>query len=125
LLSRPDVAKDNWKLSGKGAGALWSLYAAAIDDRIQDCTCERGLVSYALLARTDRYLHNASIFVLDVLKHFDLPHVAAAVANRRLSLIAPVDAMKVPVDPAVARNAYRATFTAYQAAGVDGQFTIA
>jgi cephalosporin-C deacetylase-like acetyl esterase len=125
LLSRPDVAKDNWKLSGKGAGALWSLYAAAIDDRIQDCTCERGLVSYASLARTDRYLHNASIFIRDVLKHFDLPHVAAAVANRRLSLIAPVDAMKAPVDTAVARNAYRATFTAYQAAGADGQFTIA
>ena len=48
LLSRPDVAKDDWKLTGKGAGALWVLYAAALDPRIQDCTCERGLISYSV-----------------------------------------------------------------------------
>jgi cephalosporin-C deacetylase-like acetyl esterase len=125
LLSRPDVAKDNWKLTGKGAGALWALYAAALDTRIQDCTCERGLISYASLARTDRYLHNASVFVRDVLKHFDLPQVAAAVSNRRLSFISPVDAMKQRVDPAVARSVYKETLDTYQAARADGRFTIA
>jgi cephalosporin-C deacetylase-like acetyl esterase len=124
LLSRSDVAKDNWKLTGKGAGALWALYAAVLDPRIQDCTCERGLVSYASLARTDRYLHNASVFVRDVLKHFDLPQVAAAIAGRRLSIVSPVDAIKSRVDPAGARNAYKETFTAYQAAGAAGRFTI-
>jgi cephalosporin-C deacetylase-like acetyl esterase len=124
LLSRSDVAKDNWKLTGKGAGALWALYATAIDPRIKDCTCERGLISYASLARTDRYLHNASLFVRDVLNHFDLPHVAAAIAGRRLSLVSPVDAMNGRVDPGAARNAYTITLAAYQAAGADGRFTI-
>src|SRR5713101_9895496 len=66
LLSRPDVAKADWKIVGKGAGALWVLYAAALDSRIQDAACERGLISYRDLARTDRYLHNASVFVRDV-----------------------------------------------------------
>jgi hypothetical protein len=124
LLSRPDVAKDNWKLSGKGAGALWALYAAALDTRIQDCTCERGLISYASLARTDRYLHNASIFVRDVLNHFDLPQVAATVANRRLTVVSPVDAMKSRLDPAAARNVYKDAFTAYRAAGAEARFSI-
>jgi cephalosporin-C deacetylase-like acetyl esterase len=124
LLSRPDVAKADWKVAGRGAGALWVLYAAAIDPRIQDATCERGLISYRALARTDRYLHNASIFVRDVLKYFDLPHVAALVANRRLTLSSPVDAMKRRVDTEPARNAYEETFAAYRAAGADGRFTI-
>ncbi len=125
LLSRPDVAKNDWRLTGKGAGALWALYAAALDTRIQDCRCERGLISYASLARTDRYIHNASVFVRDVLKHFDLPQVAATVANRRLTFVSTVDAMKSRVDPAVVRSVYRDTFAAYQAAGADGRFSIA
>ena len=125
LLSRRDVAKEDWKLTGKGAGALWALYAAALDTRIQDCTCERGLVSYTSLARTDRYLHGASIFIRDVLKHFDLPQVAATVANRRLSMISPVDAMKQRVDQAAASSVYKETLAAYKAAGADGRFTIA
>ncbi|HUS06629.1 MAG TPA: alpha/beta hydrolase family protein [Bryobacteraceae bacterium] len=124
LLSRPDVAKDDWKLTGKGAGALWALYAAALDTRIQDCTCERGLVSYTSLAQTDRYLHNASIFVRDVLKHFDLPQVAATVANRRLRLISPVDAMRQRMDPEAAGSLYKDTFAAYEAAGARGRFAI-
>jgi cephalosporin-C deacetylase-like acetyl esterase len=125
LLSRSDVSKENWKLTGKGAGALWALYAAALDPRIKDCTCERGLATYASLARTDRYLHNASIFVRDVLKHFDLPQVAALVANRRLSLISPVDAMKSRVDPGTVRNLYQDTFASYRNGGADGRFTVA
>jgi cephalosporin-C deacetylase-like acetyl esterase len=124
LLSRSDVAKNDWKLVGKGAGALWVLHAAALDTRIQDTTCERGLISYTALGRTDRYLHNASVFVRDVLKYFDLPHVAAMIANRRLTLSSPVDAMKVKVDATAARNAYKVTSAAYEAAGADGRFAI-
>jgi cephalosporin-C deacetylase-like acetyl esterase len=124
LLSRPDAAKAGWKVMGKGAGALWVLYAAALDSRIQDATCERGLISYKDLARTDRYLHNASLFVRDVLKHFDLPQVAASVADRRLTIVSPVGAMKQKIDEAAARDVYKATFEAYKSAGADGRFAI-
>jgi len=118
LLSRPDVAKTDWKVVGKGAGGLWVLYAAALDSRIQDTTCERCLISYRELARTDRYLHSAGVFVRDVLKHFDLPQVAASISDRRLKIVAPVDAMKRRVDPAAARNFYKDAF------GANRQFTI-
>jgi cephalosporin-C deacetylase-like acetyl esterase len=124
LLSRPDAAKADWKVVGKGAGALWVLYAAALDARIQDATCERGLISYAALARTDRYLHSASVFVRDVLKHFDLPQVAASVADRRLTLSSPVDAMKARVELTAARSVYKEAFAAYQAAGAEDRFKI-
>jgi hypothetical protein len=97
-LSRPDVAKDGVRVVGQGAGALWALYAAALDVRISSVVAERGLVSYKGLAQTDRYAHSAGIFARDVLLHFDLPAVAAAIAPRPVTLVAPVDAMKRLVD---------------------------
>ncbi len=78
-------------------GALWTLFAAALDTRIQVVVCEAGLLSCGALCRSDRYLHGASMFVRNVLCHFDLPQVAAAVADRSLTLVAPVNSRERPV----------------------------
>ncbi|MGD0579556.1 MAG: alpha/beta hydrolase family protein, partial [Bryobacteraceae bacterium] len=56
-LSRPDVDSAGVDLIGKGAGALWALFAAALDTRISALVAERCLISYASLAGVDRYLH--------------------------------------------------------------------
>jgi hypothetical protein len=87
-------------------GALWVLFAAALDTRVTRAVCDGGLLSYGTLAASDRYLHSSSIMLPEVLKHFDLPQVAAAVGGRRLVLLDPVDAMKSPVDPAIARRTF-------------------
>jgi cephalosporin-C deacetylase-like acetyl esterase len=123
-LSRPDAEGHSVDMIGKGAGALWALFAAALEERIRAAVCEGGLLSYRTLARTDRYRHGAGIFIRDVLLHFDLPHAAAAVAGRRLVLLGPVDAMKRPVRLDTARAAYSWTSAAYRAAGAEGQFRI-
>jgi hypothetical protein len=99
-------------------GALWSLFAAALDARIQSAVCESGLLSFRSLCRTDRYLHGASVFVRNILLEFDLPQVAAAVAGRSLTLASPVDAMKNPVELRWAEAEYRWARDAYKAAGV-------
>lgn len=123
-LSRPDVdSRGVWAI-GKGMGALWVLYAAALDPRIQSAVCHGGLLSYRSLTAKDRYLHGADVFILDVLHHFDLPQVAAAVAGRRLTLLSPVDAMRQPVDIAAAAEAYRWTQDAYSAAGAQDLFHV-
>lgn len=109
---------------GQGAGALWVLFAAALDPRIKSVVAERGLLSYRSLAQLDRYTHSAGIFLRGVLERFDLPHVAAAVAPRPLTLRAPVDAMKRPVSAQVARDAYRFTLEAYRKAGAEDRFRI-
>ena len=80
--SRPDLEQSSVDVIGKGAGALWAICAAALDGRVGAVVAERGLISYASLTRADRYLHSAGVFVRDVLKSFDLPHVAAAIAGR-------------------------------------------
>lgn len=123
-LSRSDAGGGAVEMIGKGAGALWALFAAALDERVRAAVCEGGLLSYRTLARTDRYRHGAGIFIRDVLLHFDLPQVAAAVAGRRLVLLGPVDAMRRPVATPAARSAYEWTERAYEAAGAKGEFRI-
>jgi cephalosporin-C deacetylase-like acetyl esterase len=124
VLSRTDVDRAGVRLIGKGMGALWSLYAAALDTRILAVVLDGGLLSYRCLTRADRYLHGANIVIPDVLKHFDLPHVAAAVANRSLALLSPVDEMKESVDLQVARQAFEWTRAAYAAADAESEFVI-
>ena len=105
-LSRPDVDRAGLRVIGKGMGALWVLFAGALDPRVTRAVCDGGLLSYRTLASSDRYLHGASIMLPEVLKHFDLPQVAAAMAGRRLILLDPVDAMKSRVEPDTVRKTY-------------------
>jgi len=123
-LSRPDVDR-GVRVIGRGMGALWVLFAAALDPRISQAVCERGLLSYRILTAADRYLHGASIFIPSVLKHFDLPQVAATVAGRRLTILDPVDAMKSAVDLETARRAYEPAEQAYARAGAPRAFVVA
>jgi cephalosporin-C deacetylase-like acetyl esterase len=105
-LSRPDAGGAGVKMIGKDMGALWALYAAALEPRIAAAVCHGGLISYRSLTSGDRYLHGADVFIPDVLEHFDLPQVAAAAGEKRLALLAPVDGMRRHVDPAQAASLY-------------------
>jgi hypothetical protein len=122
-LSRTDADRSGVDVIGKGAGALWVLFAAALDGRIRAIIAERGLVSYACLTRVDLYLHSAGVFVRDVLTSFDLPHVAAAVSDRPLALLSPINPMK-EVDISMAQEAYEFTRQAYARAGAAGRFAL-
>jgi pimeloyl-ACP methyl ester carboxylesterase len=125
VLSRPDCLKKSVRLIGQGMGALWSLYAAALDLRIESTICDGGLLSYRSLTRVDRYLHGANIFIRDSLLRFDLPQVAAAVVDRRLTLLSPVDHMLEPVRLSLARDTYQWTQETYDRATVSDRFLVA
>ena len=125
LSSRSDLEPGGLHVIGKGMGALWVMFAAALDMRIQAVVAENGLLSYRALTRVDRYLHGANIFILDVLKYFDLPHVAAALAGRRMTLLDPVDPMKQPVALDAARHEYEFARLSYANAGAAERFVIA
>jgi hypothetical protein len=103
---------------------LWVLFAAVLDGRISDLILERGLLSYRTLARADRYTHSSGIFVPDILKHFDLPQVAAGLAGRKLTLVGPVDHMQRSVDLEAVKRCYSLTEMAFERAAGGGQFTV-
>lgn len=123
-LRRDGVDTARVHLIGKGRAALWCLYAAALDDRITSLICTGGLLSYKALAMTDRYRYGADIFVPDILRDFDLPEIASAIAPRQLALVDPKDGMKKTVDPQAANEAYRWTQAAYRIAGTANAFRI-
>jgi cephalosporin-C deacetylase-like acetyl esterase len=124
-LSRLDATQRSVWIIGKDMGALWALYAAALDPRIEAVVCHGGLMSYrALTDGIDRYLHGANVLVPSVLRHFDLPHVAGAVAGRLLALLSPVDAMKRPVPPVAVTPSYAWTKTLYGAVEAGEKFRI-
>lgn len=124
VLGRPDVSHAGIRLIGKGRGALWSLFAAALDPRVLSVVCEKSLISYGSLTRADRYVYSADIFVPNILRHFDLPQVAACIADRPLVLLSPVDAMKSLVTMAAARESYQWTANTYEAMGAGARFRI-
>jgi hypothetical protein len=86
--------------------------------------CVQSLLSYRSLTKVDRYRYGADVFVPDVLLHFDLPQVAAAVAGRPLTLIQPKDAMKNTVGTGAAEEAYAWTRATYETAGRGKLFRI-
>lgn len=106
-LSRADVDRERLAVIGSGMGAIWGLYAAVLDARIQTLIADGGLLSYKMLAQSGRYRVGANLLILDVLHHFDLPQAAAAIADRGVVLISPVSPMKTPVPLADVRLAYQ------------------
>jgi len=117
ITSRHDADDRQLHVIGRGTGGLWCLYAAVLDTRIRSLICERSLLSYRSLTGVDRYLFGADVFIPDVLLHFDLPQVAAAMASRPLALILPTDGMKNTVDAGPAREAFRWAQSVYESAG--------
>jgi cephalosporin-C deacetylase-like acetyl esterase len=122
--SRPDINLSELVVIGSGMGALWGLYAALLDPRIEFVIADSGLVSYQCLVQSDRYSHGADVMILEVLKHFDLPQVVAALAGRRVALVSPVGPMKEPVTTAEALIAYQFARRTYDACTSAERFQI-
>jgi cephalosporin-C deacetylase-like acetyl esterase len=123
-VSRGDIGHQGVRLFGKGAGAMWCLFAAALDSRVISTIAENPLISYQSLTRFDRYRHSANIFVRDVLTRFDVPQVAASIAGREVVLVAPVDPMKNRIEQNLARAEYQWTTEVYRRAGAESRFRI-
>lgn len=113
--SRPDIKLSELVVIGSGMGALWGLYAALLEPRIEFVIADSGLVSYRCLVQSNRYTHGADVMILDVLKNFDLPQVVAALAGRRVALVSPVGPMKEPVTTAEALMTYQYARLTYEA----------
>ena len=124
VLERDDVEKSGVRLIASGRGALWCLFAAALDTRVRGLLADRALISYKSLTEVDRYAHGANIFIPGILNHFDLPHVAGAVADRYLSIVDPVDPMGKPADVARSRRVYAWTREVYSAVGATDRFEV-
>lgn len=123
-VSRPEVDRTRLVVIGSGMGALWGLYAAVLDARIQCIIADGGLLSYKLLVQSDRYKVGADIMILDVLHHFDIPDAVAAIADRSVVMISPVGPMTSAVPISDARRVYQFAQSTYANSGAEKRFQI-
>lgn len=76
-------------LAGRGWGALPAAFAALLSGPVKRVTLKNALNSYAEVAADADYQWPSALLLPDVLKHFDLPEVYAALATKHLNNVEP------------------------------------
>ena len=105
LRSRPDVG-GAVSLLGDGPHGVIALYAAALDGAVRGVALRQTVTDYRALAVAERYTQPFGIYAYGILREFDLPNVAGALAPRPVLLINPVTPLGEPAG-AAARDLYR------------------
>ncbi len=81
VAERDDVHKAPIQMWGKGQGGVWALYCALLDERVGPVVVERAPWSFLSIACDDDYTWPVELFIPDVLRFHDLPHLSAALNN--------------------------------------------
>jgi cephalosporin-C deacetylase-like acetyl esterase len=117
LLTREDVDPDRIAVLGKGHGGLLALLLAALQPKVERVALEGTVLSYLQIAQGRYHEGLTAAFVPGVLRDFDLPDLAAALAPRPIWIVdprTPTGAL-VPVDRA--REELGPAVLAYERAG--------
>jgi hypothetical protein len=117
LRARPDVARNQVVVAGRGWAALVAAFAGALDPETAGVAAEGAPASYAEVVRTDNYALPVSQMLPGVLQEFDLEDVYAALAPKPLLLLNPVNAETRKMDRGEARGALAGVTAAYEPAG--------
>ncbi len=79
------------ELMGIGAAGPIVLHAAALDPRVSAVMTQRSIASWTSVAQTPLTVNQLCNAVPNVLAHYDLPDLVAAIRPRTCNLVAPVD----------------------------------
>jgi hypothetical protein len=100
LRSRPEVDPSRVVVTGCGPGGIVALHVAAVDGHIREAVAWDIPATFRLLVESEHYVWPADAFLPNVLLHYDLPELAAALSCP-MSVLNPLDAAGAPL-PAVA-----------------------
>jgi predicted dienelactone hydrolase len=89
LESRGDVDPGRIAVLGKGHGGVLALVLAALQPKVEKVAVEGTVLSYREIARARYHEGLTAAFVPGVLRDFDLPDLAAALAPRPLWIVDP------------------------------------
>jgi cephalosporin-C deacetylase-like acetyl esterase len=98
LSARTDVNPAQLRLMGIGNAAIAAQMAAFLDHRVKSLLLDGSLVSFAALVASPDYSLDLSWFVPDILRHMDLPDIAAGLAPRPCWMRNSVDASGAILD---------------------------
>jgi hypothetical protein len=92
LAARPDVDASQIRMVGQEEAGLAALMATVLDDRVQSILLTRMLVSYMSVVQSTDYSLQLDWFVPEILRHFDIADLTAAVYPRPVWIVNGVDA---------------------------------
>lgn len=84
-----DQGHEEIHLAGRGWGALAATFAAVLEPRVQQTTLKNAPESYQAIATTENYQWPLAALPPNVLAHFDLPDLRAALQHRNLRHLEP------------------------------------
>jgi cephalosporin-C deacetylase-like acetyl esterase len=99
LRARPDVPADTISIMGDGPHGVVALYAGALDERVRRVALRQTIGDYRSLAVAERYTQPFGIYAYGLLKAFDLPQLASALAPRPVLFVDPVGPTGEPAGP--------------------------
>lgn len=114
LRSRPEIAPARIVVGGRGMGGVVALHVAAIDAGVSGVFAIDALASFASLAGEEQCAYPHDAFLPNVLLHYDLPELAAAI-EAPTCILEPLDARMIPL----AQDAADALYAAASARGSD------
>ncbi|MFB3922028.1 MAG: acetylxylan esterase [Terriglobia bacterium] len=115
LAARPEVDAEQIFGFGVGSGALTLLHAAVLDERIKRVALDRMLVSYKSAIESKLHRDVFESVVPGVLKSYDLPDLAAALASRPVWVVDAHDPMGKLVEVAEVKQIYARAIEAFKA----------
>jgi hypothetical protein len=106
LRAHPALQGLSLKVAASGRLTTPALFAAAMDPAIGELYLAGGLISHRSVVESERYNAPFGNFVFGILRHTDLPEVAASLAPRRVCLAGAVDGEGGTMTVAAVRAAY-------------------
>jgi cephalosporin-C deacetylase-like acetyl esterase len=124
LESRGDVDPGRIAVFGKGHGGLLVLVLAALQPKVERAAIEGTVLSYLEIARARYHEDLTASFVPGVLRDFDLPDLAAALAPRPLWIVDPRTPTGALVPVNRARREFAPAVRGYEGAGQPTAFRV-
>jgi pimeloyl-ACP methyl ester carboxylesterase len=116
-----DEVKTGVHLVGRGTGGPIALHAAALDPRVTRLTLDGSILSWDGVVRTPVTRDQLTNVVPRALERYDLPDLAASLAPRPLTILAPVDPAGRPLPMADLERAVGPVRQAYRSRHADEQ----
>jgi hypothetical protein len=106
LRARPEAQGRPLTIAAHGKVTVPALIAATLEPAVERLYLAGGLISFASVVETEDYRASFADFVPGLLRHTDLPQIAASFAPRKLVLSDPVDGAGAPAERAEVQRLY-------------------
>jgi cephalosporin-C deacetylase-like acetyl esterase len=124
LSQRPDANPSQIYVLGEDGGGIMAQFVAALDRRVAGVAAVNTLLNYRQIIETGNYAIHVSLFLPQILRHFDLPELAVGIAPRPLLLLDSRDPMRKPLLEKTMRQELQLASQTYRMLGAGARLSL-